>query len=125
MIEKKMKSSMVKKVVVECKLKNFIETKEFDINSEIFDDFLLEAATRFVEQHVTKENAKIAPILTTFEKKDSKNYEKHFCFNSYYIIIFAGFHHKAEIMRRNFMSITGIDLKKESIKSNGKPREDN
>ena len=127
MLDKKMKSSKIKTVVVECKLRDDVYTKQFDINSEIFDDILLEASTRFAEQHVKKQNIKISPILTAWEKKDAKNYEKHFCYNSYYIIINAGFHRKAEIMRKNFMAATGIDLKKEKIKTeqNGKSGKNN
>ena len=112
-----MKSSKVKTVVVECKLKDSLDVKEFDIDPEIFDDIYLEAATRFAEQHVRKQNAKIAPILSAYEKKDVKNFDKHFCYNSYYVIINAGFHRKAEIMRRNFLTISGVDLQKESLKS--------
>lgn len=122
-----MKSSKIKTVVVECKLRDDVYTKQFDINSEIFDDILLEASTRFAEQHVRKQNVKISPILTAWEKKDAKNYEKHFCYNSYYIIINAGFHKKAEIMRKNFMAATGIDLKREKLKTeqNGKSGKNN
>lgn len=115
-----MKSSQVKTVVVECKLKDSLDVKEFDIDSEIFDDIYLEAATRFADQHVRKRNAKIAPILSAYEKKDEKDFNKHFCYNSYYVIINAGFHRKAEIMRKNFMTVAGIDLQKESLKSDGK-----
>lgn len=127
MIDKKMKSSKIKTVVVECKLRDDVFTKQFDINSEIFDDVLLEAATRFAEQHVKKQNVKIAPILTAWEKKDTKNYEKYFCYNTYYIIINAGFHKKAEIMRKNFMAATGIDLKQEKLRTeqNGKSGKSN
>ncbi len=120
MIEKKMKSAKVKTVIVECKMKESIDTKEFDIDPEIFDDVLLEAATRFAEQRIKNKNAKIAPILTSYEKKNSKNYDKHICFNSYYVIINSGFQKKAEIMRRNFMIASGIDLQKDPIKSNAK-----
>lgn len=122
MLDKKMKSSKIKTVVVECKLRDNVFTKQFDIDSEVFDDILLEAATRFAEQHVKQENVKIAPILTAWEKKHAKNYDNHYCFNSYYIIINAGFHRKAEIMRKNFKSATGIDLKLEKIRTeqNGK-----
>lgn len=123
-----MKSSKIKTVVVECKLRDDVYTKQFDIDSEIFDDILLEASTRFAEQHVRKQNVKIAPILTAWEKKDAKNYDKYFCYNSYYIIINAGFHRKAEIMRKNFMTATGIDLKSEKLKTeqkNGKSGKNN
>lgn len=128
MLDKKMKSSKIKTVIVECKLRDDVYTKQFDIDSEIFDDILLEASTRFAEQHVRKQNVKIAPILTAWEKKDTKNYDKYFCYNSYYIIINAGFHRKAEIMRKNFMTATGIDLKSEKLKTeqkNGKSGKNN
>ncbi len=112
-----MNSSTVKTIVVECKLSDSLEVKEFEVDSELFDDIYMESATRFVEQHVIKPNAKIPPILSTYIKKDVKNYNKHFCYNSYYLMINAGFHKKAEIMRKNFMTISKIDLKNESIKS--------
>lgn len=117
MINNKMKSSKVKTIIVECKLKDLVDKKEFNIDSEIFDDVYEEAATRFVEQHVIKPEAKIAPILSTYEKKDIKNFDKHYTYNSYYIIINAGFHKKAEIMRSNFLKLANIDLRKESVKS--------
>lgn len=112
-----MKSSTVKTIVVECKLKDSLDTKEYEVDSELFDDIYMEAATRFVEQHVIKPNAKIPPILSTYIKKDVKNYDKHFCYNSYYLMVNAGFHKKAEIIRKNFMIVSNIDLKNESIKS--------
>jgi hypothetical protein len=62
------------------------------------------------------------PVLTTFFKENMKDYSKHICYNSYYIIINAGFHKKAEIMRRNFLAACKIDLKNESIKTDGKPK---
>lgn len=123
MINKKMKSSKVKTIVVECKLKDTVFVKEYNVDSDIFDDVYLEAATRFAEHHVKKQNAKIAPILTSYEKKDAKNYSKHFCYNSYYVIINAGFHKKAEIMRRNFLTVAGVDLQKENLKSNNNSNE--
>lgn len=123
-----MKSLKIKTVVVECKLKDNVYTKQFDVDPELFDDVLLEASTRFAEQHVKKQNVKIAPILTAWEKKDYKNYDKYFCYNSYFVIINAGFHKKAEIMRKNFMIATGIDLKLEKLKTeqqNGKSGKNN
>lgn len=112
-----MKSLKVKTIVVECKLKDSIDTKQFNVDEDIFDDIYLEAATRFAEAYVKEKNQKIAPILSTYEKKDVKNVNKHYCYNSYYIIINAGFHKKAEIMRKNFLAAAGIDLSKEALKS--------
>ena len=108
---------MVKTVVVECKMKDSLDTKEFDVDTEIFDDVLLEAVTRFAAQRVIRKNAKIAPILTAYDKNDTKDYNKHFCFNSYFAIVNAGFYKKAEIMRKNFMTVSGIDLQKDPIRS--------
>jgi hypothetical protein len=127
MIEKKMKSSKIKTVVVECKLKDSVDKKQFDLDSEIFDDILLEAATRFAEQHVKKKNVRMAPILTAWDKKNTNNFEKYYCYNSYFVVINAGFHKKAEIMRKNFLAATGIDLKLEKMKteSNGKSGKNN
>lgn len=116
-----MKSSTIKTVVVECQLKNSLDTKEFEVDSDIFDDIYLEAATRFTEQHVKKANAKIPMVIFAFEKKDIKNFSKYFGYNSYFLIINAGFHKKAEVMRKNFFLVSGVDLQKESIKDkNGK-----
>lgn len=116
----KTKSSTVKKVVVECKLKDSVDIKEYDIDSEIFDDIQIEAATRFVEQHIKEKKSKIAPTLTVFEKKHEKNVDKYVSCNSYHMIVFAGFHKKAEIMRKNFLSACGVDLKTQGIKSDGR-----
>ena len=123
MIKNQMKPSQIKTIVVECKMKDSYDTKEFEVDCEIFDDIFLEAATRFVEQHIKPPNARIPPILTAYEKKNYKNINKHFCYNSYYVIINAGFYKKAEVMRRNFISMSGIDLKKEKIKSDNKDNE--
>ncbi len=117
MTNKKMKSSTIKKVVVECKLKDSLDTGEFNIDSDIFDDIYLEAATRFVERYINQKHVKIAPILSTYEKIDVKNFNKHYCYNSYFVIVNAGFHKKAENMRKNFLAASGMDLQKEKLKS--------
>lgn len=116
MTNRKMKST-IKTIVVECKLKDSLNLKEFEVDSDIFEDVYLEAATRFAEDHVKQPGAKIAPILSTYEKKDKKDYDKHLCYNSYFIIINAGFHKKAENMRANFKKQFNIDLAKETLKS--------
>jgi hypothetical protein len=113
----KMKTAKIKTIVVECKLKDFNSAQEFEIDSEIFDDTNLEAATRFVEHYISNNNLKISPTLNTYEKRDVKNPNKHVNYNSYYIIVNAGYYKKAENMRSNFLKISNIDLKKESLKS--------
>lgn len=114
-----MKSSKIKTIVVECRLKNSSTTKSFDIDTTVFDDIYLEAATRFAEEHVNKIHAKISAVLTAYETKYTHDVNKHISYNSYFVIINAGFHKKAEIMRKNFLAAAKIDLKYESLKSNG------
>ena len=112
-----MKTSKIKSTIIECKMKDSLVKKEFNIDSDVFDDVQMEAATRFAEQHILNKCSKIPPILTAYIKEDSEDYDKHISYNSYYIIIFAGFHRKAEIMRKNFLSISNIDLQKEPIQN--------
>ena len=112
-----MKYENIKTIIVECKFKDSTKTVEFDIDSEIFDDVYLEAGTRFVENLAKKSGQKITPILTTFERKDIKNYKKHFAYNSYFLLINAGQYRKAEVVRQNFIKMTNVDLKLESIKN--------
>jgi hypothetical protein len=113
----KAKPTTLKQIVVECRTKTICETGEFEIDADIFDDIYLEAATRFVDGYVKKPEAKMPPILTAYEKSDTNNVNKHYCFNSYYVIVNAGFYKKAEMMRQNFKNITNIDLKFETLKS--------
>ncbi len=108
-----MKSSTLKKIVVKCA---DFWMDEYEIDSEIFDDVYAESATRSVEKRKDMPNFKVSVIIETWEKKDFKRPEKHFCYNTYYIFINAGLHNKAEIMRFNFMKEHGIDLQKESLK---------
>lgn len=89
---------------------------ELEIDSEIFEDVYVEAATRAIENRKDLPGFKVTVILETWEKKDFKRPEKHFCYNTYLILINAGMHDKAEMLRLNFMRMHGIDLQKESLK---------
>lgn len=120
-----MKASNIKTVVVECKMKGSFDSKEFDIDQEIFDDVLFEAATRFAEERIKTKNPKIAAILIAYNKKDVKNYDKHICYNTYFVIVNAGYHKKAEIMRKNFLEASGVDLQKDPIKGQNARPDDN
>ena len=112
-MKKYMKSSKIKKIVVKCS--NFW-MDEFEIDSEIFDDVYVEAATRAVEKRQAIPGFKVGVIIECWEKKDFKKPEKHFCYNTYRVLINAGLHEKAEILRLNFMRMHGIDLQKESLR---------
>lgn len=108
-----MKSSTLKKVVVKCA---DFWMDEIEIESEIFDDVYVEAATRAVEKRKDLPGFKVTVVIETWEKKDFKKPAKHFCYNTYRILINAGMHSKAEMLRLNFIKLHGIDLQKESLR---------
>ena len=112
-MKKYMKSSTLKKVVIKCA---DFWMDEIEIDSEIFDDVYIEAATRAVEKRKNLPGFKITIILECWEKRDFKNPNKHFCYNTYHVFINAGMYDKAEVLRMNFIKIHGIDLQKESLK---------
>jgi len=116
-MKKYMKSSVIKKIVVKCR---FSETDfwmdEFEVNSKIFDDVYMEAATRAIERRKNLQGFRVTILLECWEKKNFKKPEKHFCYNTYYVLINAGCHNKAEMLRVNFIKMYGIDLQKESLK---------
>lgn len=104
-----------KKIVVKCA---DFWMDEYEIDSEIFDDVYIESATRAVEKRKNQQGFQVAVIITCWEKKDFKKPEKHFCYNTYRVLINAGLHDKAEMLRSNFMKMYGVDLQKESLKGN-------
>ncbi len=108
-----MKSSKIKKIVVKCS--NFW-MDEFEIDSEIFDDVYVEAATRAVEKRQAIPGFKVGVIIECWEKKDFTKPLKHICYNTYRVLINAGLHGKAEMMRTNFIKLYGTDLRNESLK---------
>ena len=112
-MKKNMKSTDTKKIVVKCA---DFWMDEYEIDSELFDDVYVEAATRAVEKRMKMPNFMVAVIIECWEKKDFKKSDKHYCYNTYRVLINAGMHNKAEILRSNFMKLHGIDLQKESLK---------
>jgi predicted DNA-binding ArsR family transcriptional regulator len=112
-MKKDIKTSTLKKIVVKCA---DFWMDELEIDSEIFDDVYVEAATRAIEKRKDLPGFKVTVILDCWEKKDFKKPEKHFCYNTYRVLINAALHDKAEMLRINFMKMHGIDLQKESLK---------
>lgn len=110
-----MKDSMrskLKKVIVRC----LDWTEEFDIDPNIFDDVYMEAATRALEKRKDGEKFLVTVVMETYLKIDIKKPQKHYVYNTYFVLINAGLHFKAEMMRLNFLKSHGIDLRKESLK---------
>jgi hypothetical protein len=112
-MKKDMKASALKKIVVKCA---DFWVDEFEIDSEIFDDVYVEAATRAIEKRKDLPGFRVTVVIECWEKKDFKKPEKHFCYNTYRVLINAGLHGKAEMLRLNFMRLHNIDLQKESLR---------
>src|SRR3972149_982946 len=101
-MKKCMKPSTIKKIVVKCA--NFW-MDEYPIDPEIFDDVYVEAATRAIEKRKDLPGLKVAVVIECWEKKDFKRPEKHYCYNTYRVLINAGMYNKAEILRQNFLKM--------------------
>jgi hypothetical protein len=112
-MKKSMKPTALKKIIVKCA---DFWVDELEIDPEVFDDVYVEAATRAIEKRKDLDGFKITVVLECWEKKDFKKLDKHFCYNTYYILINAGMYEKAEMLRLNFIRMHGIDLQKESLK---------
>ena len=112
-MKKVTKAPKLKVVVVKCA--KFWE-HQFEIDSDIFDDIYMEAATRAIEK-LKDEEFKLTIVLECWEQKDADKPDKHFCYNSYFVLVNAGLHQKAEMLRMNFLQEHQLDIQKESIKS--------
>lgn len=99
-----MKSSAIKTIVVRLTTDN---VSEFDIDTEVFDDPYMEAATRAVEKSKKKKHATIRPITECWDKKTPK---KPFVYNSYWILVNAACYSKAELLRDKVKIQSDCDL---------------
>ena len=112
-MRKTMKSSTLKTIVVKLTGNNIFE---INVDSDIFDDPHLEAATQAIEQCKIKKYGIIRPITECWEKKDEKNGKKHHLINSFWLLVSAGLYEKAELLREKFHKQTEVDLSKEPIR---------
>jgi hypothetical protein len=113
--------SKLKRVIVKCL--DWVE--EFDIDPNVFDDVYMEAATRALEKRKDGEKFLVTVVMETFLKTDTKKSQKHYVYNTYFVLINAGLHFKAEMMRLNFLKSHGVDLRKESLKGDDNGTEPN
>lgn len=104
-----MKSSAIKTVVVRLTADNVLE---FPIDTDIFDDPFLEAATRAVEANRKLRGSIIRAITECWDKKTPK---KSQLYNSYWILVNASCFAKAEQLREKFLKQTDCDLAKEPL----------
>lgn len=111
-----MKSSTNKSIVVKINGKKSRVT----VDSAVFDDVFIEAATRVVEKQ--KKNPtyfhRIRIIAECYERKDEKKIENHFHINMYHVLINAGLYDVAELLREKTLNLHKVDLQLEPARSN-------
>ena len=106
---------MIKKVIVFLNKDRY----EIEVDSDEFDDYKLEACTRVIERLFGAKKFSIPPIIFCDEviETKSKKCVKSGTYNSYKLIINAGYHAKAEILRTICWKQNSIDLANEPIQS--------
>jgi hypothetical protein len=106
-MEKIMNSSLMKTIVVQLSEDNF---QEFDIDTSIFEDPFLEAATRAIESIKKQKHGMILAVINCWEKDVPQNLVMY---NSYWVLVNAACYKKAELLREKFKLQTDCDLAKE------------
>ena len=108
-MQKTMKPSEIKTVVVRLTADNVFE---FNVDTDIFDDPFLEAATRAVEHSRKQRHGIIRAVTECWDKTAPK---KSTLYNSYWILVNASCYAKAEQLRDKFKMQTSVDLSLEPI----------
>jgi len=92
---------------------------EIKVDETIFEDYKLEACTRLIEKLFGAKMYKVTPFLfcedMTIPKLKAKT--KFGTYNTYKIIINAGYHSIAEKLRVIFFKDNNLDLAEEPIQS--------
>lgn len=93
-----------------------LSTETFKLEIEdFFDDPCMEACTRILEfKRQQSSHLSVPPcMISSLDRKGAKVH----VYNTYMVLINAGLYKYAENLRNTFMKDSGIDLKKEPIKS--------
>jgi hypothetical protein len=90
-----------------------------EIDSENHDDFLLEAATRSLEKRKDDPDLQLTAIIEVWEKRNEKNINKHFAYNSYLVLVNASMHKQADYLRRVYLKRNKVDLHTTSLQQKG------
>lgn len=99
----------IKTVIVKLTSDNICE---FDINTDIFDDPLLEASTQAIEKIRKNKYGIVNAITECWFKKTPK---KTYIYNSYWLLVNAACYQKAEQLREKFKLQTKCDLANEPL----------
>lgn len=84
---------------------------------DFFDDPFMEACTRMIEiKRMISKDFALPPFMMAY--LDRKNYKVN-TYNTYIVLINAGWHQYAETLRLKFKQHSGVDLKLEPHKSKG------
>ena len=84
------------------------------VDSKIFDDVYVESCTRSVEQLKSKNKLRMCSTIHCWDVKTPK---KIITYNSYKILINAGMHRFAEVMRKHFLKNQDVDWATEPLKN--------
>jgi hypothetical protein len=108
---------MIKKVIVV--LNNIRYNVEID--NEDFEDHRVEACTRIVEKLFGEKNYEVTPVMFCEEvcigPRSKKKKAKFATYNTYKVLINAGFHAHAERLREFYKKGSKIDLATEPLQS--------
>ncbi len=88
-------------------------TLKITIDEKIHDDIYIEACTQAIEQLYNRKELRLAPVIECID-----NTSKSYIYNSYKLLINAGYHNFADIFRKKLLKDTKIDWYKEPLKSN-------
>jgi hypothetical protein len=110
-----MKSSTIKVVIVKLNGKR----RQISVDSAIYDDIFIEAATRVAEEHKNDQSFfnKILIVGECYEKGDEKDISKHYQVNMYHVLVNAALYSIAELLREKTLNLHKIDLQSEPILS--------
>lgn len=108
-MKKTMRRPKYKNIVVRVSSDNILE---FKVDSEIFDDPFMEAATRAIEESKKSKHSIVRAITECWEKKAPK---RVIMYNSYWLLVNAALYSKAELLREKFKMQTNCDLAKEPM----------
>jgi len=103
---------MMKKVIVFLDNENY----EMDIDSSVFENYMLEACTQVIERLFSAGNYKVAATMYCEERVGKKSKYGH-TYNTYKVIINAGYHSRAEILRSICLKNDKVDWATEPIQS--------
>lgn len=102
-----MKAKAIKTIVVRFMHDNLHEVQ---IDTDVFEDAFLEAATQAVEKIGFKKGTMLRAITECWDKANPKDAGMY---NTYWILVNAAHYEEAERLRDKFKSQTDVDLSKE------------